>query len=239
MAFNHVKLDESPLPKSLGVKGKNLEGIRYYTIDGVNMPSVTSILGSIPERKAKIEAWRQSVGEKMANYISVSATSRGKSTHKLIENHLNNADDKNVGVTAVTALGLFRIIKPYLARLDNIHCLEEYLYSKELGVAGQVDCVAEYKGKLSVVDFKTSTKRRDEEYNYGNFLQCSAYAKMFEELYPGKKIEQTVVLAACEDGFVQEWVHGPDKIKTHQDLFYKHTADFLIRNKEKLTQITK
>jgi len=239
MAFKHVKLDESHLPKSLGVKGKNLEGIRYYTIDGVNMPSVTSILGSIPERKQKIEAWRIAVGEKMANYISVSATNRGKATHKLIENHLNNEDDKNVGVTAIEPLGMFRIIKPYLARVDNILCLEEYLYSKELGVAGQVDCVAEYKGKLSVVDFKTSSKRRDADYNYANFLQCSAYAKMFEEMYPEKKIEQTVVLAACADGFVQEWVHGSDKIKEHQDLFYKHTADFLIRNKEKLTQITK
>ena len=239
MTFNHVKLEESVLPKAIGVKGKNLEGIRYYTIDGVNMPSVTSILGAIPERKAKIEAWRQSVGEKMANYISVSATNRGKSTHKLVENHLNNADEKNVGTTNVTALGLFRIIKPYLARIDNIHCLEEYLYSKELGVAGQVDCVAEYKGKLSIIDFKTSTKRRDEEYNYGNFLQTSAYAKMFEELYPSKKIVQTVILAACEDGFVQEWVHGEDKIKEHQELFYKHTTDFLLRNKEKLTQITK
>tara|TARA_S200002703_G_C3790532_1_gene243963 strand:+ start:1402 stop:2118 length:717 start_codon:yes stop_codon:yes gene_type:complete len=237
MAFNHVKLDESHLPKSLGVKGKNLEGIRYYTIDGVNMPSVTSILGSIPERKQKIEAWRNAVGEKMANYISVSATNRGKSTHKLIENHLNNEDDKNVGVTAVTALGLFRIIKPYLARVDNIHCLEEYLYSKELGVAGQVDCIAEYKGKLSVVDFKTSTKRRDADYNYGNFLQCSAYAKMFEEMYPDKKIEQTVVLATCESGEVQEWIHGEDKIKEHQELFYKHTSEFLLRHKEKLAAI--
>ena len=74
MAYKHIKLEESVLPKSLGVKGKNLEGIRYYTIDGVNMPSVTSILGSIPERKAKIEAWRNAVGEQMANYISVSAT---------------------------------------------------------------------------------------------------------------------------------------------------------------------
>tara|TARA_Y100000004_G_scaffold190853_1_gene248634 strand:+ start:1033 stop:1752 length:720 start_codon:yes stop_codon:yes gene_type:complete len=239
MAYKHIKLEESVLPRSLGVKGKNLEGIRYYTIDGVNMPSVTSILGSIPERKAKIEAWRQSVGEKMANYISVSATNRGKSTHKLIENHLNNADDKNVGVTAVTALGLFRIIKPYLARIDNIRCLEEYIYSKELGVAGQVDCIAEYKGKLSVIDFKTSTKRRDADYNYGNFLQTSAYAKMFEELYPGNTIEQTVVLTACEDGFVQEWQHDKEQMKAHQELFYKHTADFLLRNKEKLTQITK
>ena len=230
MTFNHVKLDESILPKNLGKKGLNQNGIRIYQIDGINMPSVTSILGNIPERKIKIESWRNAVGEKMANYISVSATNRGKTTHTLIENYLNNEDDKSVGITAVTPLGLFRIVKPYLARIDNIHMLEEIIYSKEIGVAGQVDCIAEYKGKLSVIDFKTSTKRRDEDYNYGNFLQCSAYAKMFEELYPDKKIEQTVILATCEDGFVKEWIHGEDKIKQHQELFYKHTKDFFDRN---------
>ena len=236
MAFNYVKLNEDVLPKNLGVKGKNKNGIIYYTIDGVNMPSVTSILGSIPERKAKIDAWRNAVGEKMANFISVSATTRGKSTHTLIENHLKNQDDKSIGITAVTPIGLFRIMKPYLARIDNIHCIEEYLYSKDMGVAGQVDCVAEYKGKLSVIDFKTSTKRRDEDYNYGNFLQCSAYAKMYEELF-GTPIEQTVILAACEDGFVQEWIHGKDKIATHQELFYKHTKDFFDREVENLKKI--
>src|SRR5210317_976795 len=229
MAYNHVKLDRTILPESLGKKGMNQDGIRIYNIDGINMPSVTSILGQIPERNQKIQAWRQSVGEKMANYISVSSTNRGKTFHTLVENHLNNEDQKSVGITAVTPLGLFRIVKPYLARIDNIHMLEEIIYSKEIGVAGQVDCIAEYKGKLSVIDFKTSTKRRDEDYNYGNFLQCSAYAKMFEELYPDKKIEQTVILATCEDGFVQEWIHGEDKIKEHQELFYKHTKDFLDR----------
>ena len=228
--FKHVKLNEEVLPKSLGVKGKNQNGVRYYTIDGVNMPSVTSILGQIPEKQAGLQAWRNAVGEKMANYISTSAVNRGKTTHTLIENHLKNEDEKSVGITAVTPLGLFRIIKPYLARIDNIHCLEEYLYSKEISVAGQVDCIAEYRGKLSVIDFKTSTKKRDANYNYANFLQCSAYAKMYEELYPNHKIEQTVILATCEDGFVQEWIHGEDKIKEHQELFYKHTKDFFDRN---------
>ena len=166
----------------------------------------------------------------MANYISTSAVNRGKTTHTLIENHLKNEDKKSVGITAVTPLGLFRIIKPYLARIDNIHCLEEYLYSKEIGVAGQVDCIAEYRGKLSVIDFKTSTKQRDANYNYANFLQTSAYAKMYEELYPNYKIEQTVILATCEDGFVQEWIHTEDKIKEHQEKFYQHTQEFFERN---------
>ncbi len=237
MAFNYVKLDESVLPKGLGVKGKNHDGIRYYTIDGVNMPSVTSILGSIPERQAKIQEWRDSVGEEMANYISRSAMNRGKTLHTLIENHLRNQDDKSIGITKVSPLGLFRLIKPYLARIDNIHCVEDFLYSKEIGVAGQVDCVAEYKGKLSVLDFKSSTKQRDREYNYGNFLQTAAYAKMFEEIYPDKKIEQTIVLASCEDGYVQEWIHEQAKIKEHQELFYKHATDFFNKHKEKLAEV--
>ena len=227
MAFNYVKIDESVLPKGLGVKGKNQNGIRFYTIDGVNMPSVTSILGSIPERKAKIQDWRDSVGEAMANYISRTSINRGKTMHTLVENHLRGDDKKSIGITKVTPLGLFKIIKPYLARIDNIHCIEEFLYSKEIGVAGQVDCVGEYKGKLSVIDFKSSTKQRDKDYNYSNFLQTAAYAKMFEELYPNKKIEQTIVLASCEDGYVQEWIHTESDIKKHQELFYKHTTDFL------------
>ena len=238
MAFKYVKLDESVLPKGLGVKGKNRDGMRYYTIDGVNMPSVTSILGSIPERKEKILQWRENVGEKMANYISVTSTNRGKTMHTLIENHLKNEDYASVGITAVTPLGLFRIMKPYLARIDNFHCIEEYLYSKEMSVAGQVDCVAEYKGKLTVIDFKSSTKRRDADYNYGNFLQTAAYAKMFEEIYPGKKIEQTLVLASCEDGFVQEWLHSESDIKKHQELFYKHATDFFNLHKDSLAKIS-
>ena len=229
MAFNYVKRDESVLPKNLGKKGKNIDGIRFYMINGVNMPSVTSILGSIPERKVKIQAWREAVGEKMANYISATAVNRGKTLHTLIENHLKNDDKKSMGITALEPLGMFRIIQPYLKRIDNIHGVEEFLYSKEISVAGQCDCIAEYKGKLSIIDFKSSSKQRDEDYNYANFLQTSAYAKMYEELFPKYKIEQTVVLTACADGFVQEWIHGREKYSAHQELFYKHTKDFFDR----------
>ena len=201
MGYSYVKRDESVLPKNLGKKGKNIDGVRIYEIGGVNMPSVTSILGAIPERKVKIQAWREAVGEKMANYISAAAVSRGKTLHTLIENHLKNEPEKSEKITAIEPLGMFRIMQPYLNRIDNIHGVEEFLYSKEMGVAGQCDCIAEYKGKLSIIDFKSSSKQRDADYNYSNFLQTSAYAKMYEEIYPQHKIEQTVVLTACADGW--------------------------------------
>ena len=88
MGYSYVKRDESVLPKNLGKKGKNIDGIRFYEINGVNMPSVTSILGAIPERKVKIQAWREAVGEKMANYKSAAPVSRGKTHHTLIEKQL-------------------------------------------------------------------------------------------------------------------------------------------------------
>ena len=81
------------------------------------------------ERKVKIEGWRNAVGEKMANYISASATNRGKATHTLIENHLRNEDSKSMGITAIEPLGMFRIIQPYLNRIDNIHGVEAVSYT--------------------------------------------------------------------------------------------------------------
>ena len=217
MTKNFIKLKEFDRPK-----GKRVDGMRFYEVDGKAFPSITTVLGALP--KPGLDRWRQSVGEEAAKWEMNRAARRGKTTHTLVEQYLKG---ETPYTRDVLPLGLFALLKPYLAQIDNIHCLEEYLYSKEIGVAGQVDCIAEYKGKLSVVDFKTSTKRRDADYNYGNFLQTSAYAKMFEELFPDKKIEQTVILAACEDGFVQEWIHGVDKVKEHQELFYKHAKDFL------------
>ena len=218
---NFVKLDENKFPKT---KGKRIDGMRFYEVDGKAYPSVTTVLGAIP--KPGLIAWRKNVGEEAAKWEMNRAARRGSATHTLVEQYLKG---ETPSIRDVLPLGMFRLLKPYLDQIDNIHALEQIMYSNKLTIAGQVDCIAEYKGKLSVVDFKTSTKQRDEDYNYGNFLQCSAYAKMFEEIYPDKKIEQTVVLAACEDGFVQEWIHGSESIAKHQELFYKHTKDFLDR----------
>ena len=82
------------------------------------------------------------------------------------------------------------------------------IYSKKLTVAGQVDCIAEYNGKLSVIDFKTANKERNDEWNKNYYIQCTAaYAIMYEEIF-GAPIEQIVILQAGEDGsgrvFVKE-----------------------------------
>ena len=214
---NFVKIDESKLPKT---KGKRIDGMRFYEVDGKAFPSITTVLGAIP--KPGLEAWRKSVGEEAAKWEMNRAARRGSATHTLVEQYLKG---ETPSIRDVLPLGMFRLLKPYLDQVDNIHCLEQIMYSKKLTIAGQVDCIAEYNGKLSVIDFKTANKERVDSWNENYYIQCTAYAIMYEELFD-TAIEQIVILQAGEDGsaksFVKNTADYKDKLgKAIQD-FYKY-----------------
>ena len=133
------------------------------------------------------------------------AARRGKSFLKLVEQYLNN---EKPSIRDVLPLGLFRLAKPYIDQINNIRLLEKIMVSPKLTIAGQVDCVAEYNGKLSVIDFKSANKERKEDWIENYFLQCTAYSSMYEETF-GEKIEQIVVLLAAEDGTMTAYVKDP------------------------------
>ena len=198
--FIHNDTDLSLLPNT---KGKKIEGYRFYDIDGQNYPSVTSVLGI--RKKEGLVKWRESIGEDVANWEMNRAARRGKSFHKLVEQYLNN---ETPSIRDVLPLGLFRLAKPYIDKIENIRLLEQIMVSPKLTIAGQVDCVAEYNGKLSVIDFKTANKERIEDWIENYFLQCTAYSSMYEETF-GEKIEQIVVLLAAEDGTMTAYVKDP------------------------------
>ena len=214
---NFVKLDENKFPKT---KGKRIDGMRFYEVDGKAYPSITTVLGSLP--KPGLDQWRKNVGEEAAKWEMNRAARRGKATHTLVENYLKGETPAERGVLP---LGLFRLMKPYLDNIDNIHLIEAIMLSKKLTVAGQTDCVAEYRGKLSVIDFKTANKEKIEEWVDNYFLQCTAYALMYEEIY-NKPIEQIVVLIAGEDGSMQEWIKNPKdyvaELEKSVEKFYKY-----------------
>ena len=226
--FNFVDLDKSKLPVT---KGKKVDGFRFYDIDGKAYPSITTVLGI--QKKAQLQEWRDKIGENVANWEMGRAARRGKATHLLIEQYIKGLTPSERGVLP---LGLFRLIKPYVDQIDNIHCLETIMYSKKLTIAGQVDCIAEYNGKLSVIDFKTANKERQESWIENYFMQTSAYAQMYEELF-GKEIEQIVILLASEDGSVQNFVkekkdYMAPLMKSIDD-FYKYYEEL---NKDKIKQ---
>jgi genome maintenance exonuclease 1 len=168
------------------------EGRLYETPSGKRYPSVTSVTGLLG--KEAIIAWRKRVGEAEANRISTRAANRGTRIHSLCESYLNNEHVEPDIFDAET----WSSFKPVLTKVNNIHCLETPLYSDHLQVAGTVDCIAEYEGKLAVIDFKTSSrvKRRDDIHNY--FMQCSAYAVAFEER-TGISIPNIVILMSVDN----------------------------------------
>ena len=226
--FNFIDLDKSKLPKT---KGMNIDGFRFYKVDEKNYPSVTTVLGIL--KKAGLQKWRDAIGEKVAQWEMNRASRRGKATHTLVEQYIKN---ETPSIRDVLPLGLFKLLKPYIDQIDNIHLLEAIMFSHKLTIAGQVDCVAEYNGKLSVIDFKTANKERQESWIDNYFMQCTAYAIMYEEIF-GTPIEQIVIMLASEDGTSQIFVkerkdYDKDLIKAI-DGFYKYYEEL---NKDKIKQ---
>ena len=170
------------------------DGKRYYvTPAGNKLPSVTTVIGA--QKKASIMAWRQRVGEEAANKISRQASSRGTNVHTLCERYLNN--DK-LGDIMPDAKEMFIALVPLLDRIDNIWYQEQALFSEQLGLAGRVDCIGEFDGVLSIIDFKTSKriKQRDDILDY--FAQCTAYSLMLEEMIE-TPVDQVVVIMAIDN----------------------------------------
>ena len=197
MDFKHLNLHNFP-----DLKAKTTEQGRRYFVEGNAYPSVTTVIGEM--KKKSILEWRRKVGEEEANSISKRATTRGNKCHKLAEDYLSNKpldryrDD-------VLSLGMFHQIRPYIDKINNIHALEESLYSHTLKLAGRVDCIAEYDNELAIIDFKTSTKFKREEWIQDYFSQETAYAIMFQEL-TGLKVKQLVTIIAVETGTPQVFI---------------------------------
>ena len=180
---------------------ETINGRRFYvTPEGKKYPSITTVLSG--RSKEGINRWRKSVGDDVANQIMRTAAKRGTAVHQLVEDYLNNTELSNQDVLP---LALFSILKPELDDINNIVLQEGGLYSDKWGIAGRVDCIAEYKGKLSVIDFKTSTREKKEEWVENYFIQGSAYCEMYEERF-NQEINQVVILIVTEDGAVQTFI---------------------------------
>jgi len=159
---------------------KNVDGKRLYvTPEGKKFPSVTTVL-SINTRDAIME-WRRRVGSEEANRISSFAASRGTRVHTMVERYLDNRDDYLEKSNHLTRQN-FETMRPVLdENISKIVLQEAPLYSEHLGLAGRVDCIGVFDGKLSVIDFKTASKPKRWDWIHNYFMQETAYAIAFEE----------------------------------------------------------
>jgi len=197
-------------------------GRTYFTEDSEKYPSITTVLSILT--KAGIAAWRKRVGEEEANRISRQAAGRGTDVHAIVEKYLDNDPNYAEGYMP-HILNTFNDIKPILdERIGKIYAQEAPLYSHHLGVAGRVDCVAEFDGQISIIDFKTSRKRKTRSMVYNYFKQEAGYAVMWEER-TGMPITQLVTIMAVDhDNPIVFVEHRDDWIDKLKDVISQYNA---------------
>jgi CRISPR/Cas system-associated exonuclease Cas4 (RecB family) len=212
--FNHIEIDYPTLDREM------IDGVRYYdTPDGQKLVSITSIISHY--NREIFTKWRKRIGVEEANKITKAATSRGTDMHTLVENYMLN---KELPTVQPLSEFLFKQAKPDLDKIDNIHAIEQALFSRELGVAGTVDCIAEYDGELAVIDFKTSKKPKPEKWIEHYYVQCAAYACMLYEM-TGIMVKKFVIIMSCENGEVEVYEQY-DKRK-YINLLAKYISEFV------------
>jgi len=192
----------SPPKELLELSTETINNKRYYITPNGKYPSITTVLGQF--KKDSLLQWRKRVGEEEANKISNRASSRGTKVHLLCEKYLlNEKIDKKKYMP--DSLASFYSIKPHLHRINNIHKLEVPLYSNRLKIAGRCDAIAEFDDVLSIIDYKTSSKEKKEEWIEDYFQQATFYALCYAEL-TGIVIKQIVIIIAVDDGNPQVFV---------------------------------
>ena len=211
-------------------------GRQYETPEGITLPAITTVF-SILSRDS-IAKWRARVGEKEANRVSYRASTRGTAVHEICEQYVNNdpdydkymAMDIDTGEQKLTKrtpdlIDSFLKIKPILdERLSVVHAQEAPLYSTHLGVAGRVDCVGVFDGKLSIIDYKTSMKPKRLDWIKNYFMQESAYSIMWEER-TGMPITQLVTIISVDN-------HEPQVFIEHRDNWVRPLRDTIAQYNE-------
>lgn len=216
--FNFVKLPEL----NFDLETITTEfGRTYITPNGEKYPSVTTIM---PKKEDVLNEWRNRVGIEEANKITRRAGNRGTKMHSLCEDYLTGKlTDMKIKMLMPFDKMLFGQVRKYLDNyIDNVYCMEQALYSNRLKIAGRVDLIAEWKGKLSVIDFKTSIAEKKEDWILNYFVQCTAYSEMFQDL-TRQNIDDIVVLIATEDQMPQIF---EKKKESYVPILHKYITDY-------------
>ena len=214
--FNHVGSSLDCELKTENINGKRI----YETPNGDKYISITSLLSNLS--KASIQKWRARVGEVEANKISTQASRRGTSVHNICESYIQNEDGYLTGVLPNVA-EMFQSIEPLLNRINNIHVVEGSMWSDHLKLAGRTDLIAEFDDRLSVIDYKTSNKKKTWEMCHQYFMQGTFYAIAYEER-TGIPVDTIVIIMAVQNEQPLLFVEKRDEwIEPLKEVIYKYS----------------
>ena len=226
MAANDNRFTHLECPDITTIKQVNANGKRHYETPAGPLVSITTVIHHFTPDG--IKQWRENMGEDIANYIMRVSSIRGTRVHKLVDSFLSNESLANITREyGVTAVGLFNLMRPALERISNIVAVEKRVYSTDpaIMVAGTTDCVADYEGILSIIDFKTSSKMREQDTIDSWMIQATFYALAWECL-TGQKISQLVIICATEDGQTEVFKSEPSEyVERLKKLIADYRAD--------------
>jgi genome maintenance exonuclease 1 len=192
----------------------------YQTPNGEIYPSITTILQNTMsnEKKESLQNWKEQ--EIASEYITQEAAIIGTETHKLIENHINEV--RQTDEVRLLSVAHFNNLIPFLQKINDVHGTELRLYSDVMKLAGTSDCIANYDGELSIIDYKTKRSNQKEEWMTDHFIQGTAYSQMFKEL-TGIEVKQVVILVSSEKNSKMEFVK---KTENYKDLLTKRLNQY-------------
>tara|TARA_X000001036_G_scaffold402423_1_gene408206 strand:+ start:1570 stop:2253 length:684 start_codon:yes stop_codon:yes gene_type:complete len=204
---------------------KETPGCRLYQVpNGDWVPSITSVT-SFYNREIFVK-WRKRIGEEEANKITRKATARGTDYHEVAQAYLENKELNWDDYRPLSKL-MFHHSKPYLDKINNIHAIERTLFSEYLGLAGRVDCIAEYEGELAIIDFKTSEKIKPEKWLENYFVQETAYACMYYEM-TGIPVTKLITIMVTPGGEVK--VFDKRNKEEYIVLLVRYIKEFVTNN---------
>jgi len=233
-------LKENDIPD---LNTKNIDGKRHYLVpdprsgeeSALAYPSITTLLGWYS--RFGIGQWRKKVGAEEANKITTQAANRGTAVHKIVEDYITNniSEDYLRGLMPTYHSDFLKFQKIIDANIGTIHGIEMALWSHKYHVAGRTDCIAEWDGALSVVDWKTSRKVKKREHIENYFLQGTFYAEAYTEL-TGQKVENLNIVMVPESEepivFTEKVDDWTDKLKGKVDKWYLEVKNLTFPEKE-------
>ena len=219
--FKHDFFERFELPS------ETINDYRYYTTPtGEKYPSVTTVIGKYSDKRG-LHEWRKRVGEAEANRVSTQAASRGTRVHTILEKYVMNDPTYLDGIMPTNKVMFMDMKKILDESVDEVYGVEHPLYSHKLRTAGKTDLVARFNGIKSIVDFKTASREKTEDFITGYFLQSTCYAMMISER-TGVHVPQIAILIGVDGYGAQLFVKKTvDYVPAVLKMFKNHTISTL------------
>ena len=201
--------------------------VRYYQDSLSNLvPSVTTILSATGDHSG-IDAWKRRVGPKIAKAVVDEATTIGTAVHLAIENYLYGKEweqftDDKMGMLAHQIAK--RFICDCLGDIDEVWGLESGLVLDGL-YAGTADCIGIFRGKPTIIDFKTAKKIKRKDWIEDYFLQGAAYANAHNVMYK-TNIESIAILMVDRDLLFKEFLVNSKEFNSYTEKWKKRLINY-------------